>query len=62
MFNNYVATFYLRLRLTQMAIEKRTATKQATRIAPPTAIIIHVHIGNAASPLGASVVVVKLKI
>ena len=45
-----------------MAIEKRTATKQATRIAPPTAIIIHAHVGNAASPLGAAVVAVKLKI
>ena len=58
----YITIFYLRPRLTQMAIVKRTATKQATRIAPPTAIIIHAHVGNAASPLGAAVVVVKLKI
>ena len=43
-------------------MEKRTATTQATKSAPPTAIIIHAHAGTAAPPLGAVGVAVKLTI
>ena len=53
--------FYLCLHLIQ-TIVKITATKQATRIAPPTAIITHAHAGNAVSPPGGCAGAVKLTI